>query len=147
MLLRMQVRALSFVVVALAAVAARAEAPIKIEATLCKKLVGDKCFDVTAKFTRDAAALHGWWKSTDGREGMIVRTVWIAEDVGAAAPRNTKIDEKSVKLAAGILGKLATHWTGTLSLSRPNNGWPVGKYRAEIWFGGKLATTLHLTIE
>lgn len=115
---------------------------VKMDAVLCKDLVDGNPTHPTTKFTKEAPHLYGKWRSLEGREGLIVRTVWIAEDVGAAAPPNTKIDEKTVTLPASKIG-----WNGTFDLSRPTNGWPLGKYRAEIWFGDQLAKTLKFTIE
>ena len=71
--------------------------------------------------------------------GAMTRSVWIAEDVGKAAPPNYKIAEKT--LALPFLN------TGTFSLSKPNNGFPVGAYRLEIYFGDKLAKTLKFVIQ
>ncbi len=125
--------------------AALAAAP-RVEAVLCRKIVDDKPFDVTTTFPRDAAALHGHWKSKDGREGMVVRTVWIAEDVGKLAPPNTKVSENATRLGKGLTGTRGDYWYSAFSLSRPTSGWPVGKYHAEIWFDAELVKTLRFTI-
>ena len=36
---------------------------------------------------------------------------------------------------------------GGFTLSKPNNGWPVGKYRAELYVDGKLAETVKFEIK
>jgi len=56
------------------------------------------------------------------------RFVWLAEDVGSAAPKNDKLAEASNKL------------------SRPDKGWMLGNYRVEIYNGDKLIETLKFTI-
>jgi hypothetical protein len=35
---------------------------------------------------------------------------------------------------------------GTFTLSRPNKGWPLGKYRVELYAGDQLADTLKFTV-
>lgn len=71
--------------------------------------------------------------------GATTKSVWIAEDVGKAAPPNYKIAEKSLVLPFMD--------SGTFSLSKPNNGFPVGSYRLEIYFGNKLTKTLKFSIQ
>ena len=71
--------------------------------------------------------------------GAKTRSVWIAEDVGKAAPPNYKIAEKSL-----VLPFLDS---GAFSLSKPNNGFPVGSYRLEIYLGDRLAKTLKFSIQ
>jgi uncharacterized RDD family membrane protein YckC len=65
-----------------------------------------------------------------------IRSVWIAEDVGNAAPPNTKIAEKS----------LAGADVGDFTLSAPSGGWPAGKYRLEIYIGDALVKSLPYTV-
>jgi hypothetical protein len=71
--------------------------------------------------------------------GMNARSVWIAEDVGKAAPANFKILEKSMALP--FLN------SGAFSLSKPTKGFPVGTYRLEIYLGGTLAKTLKFSVQ
>lgn len=127
--------------------AADKDKAVQIEATLCKKLKGDTPIDPTNKFTKDTEVIYGAWRSVDGKEGMPYRVVWIAEDVGKAAPPGTKIIEKKGVMSDKEIGKKATFWTGNISLSRPTNGWPVGRYRAELFFADRLVKTLRFTIE
>jgi hypothetical protein len=80
------------------------------------------------------------FKTKGVQDGDKLRGVWIAEDVGDVAPKETKIDEKSIK-AEGDTDD------GVFSLSKPTNGWPVGKYRLEIYVGDELAKTVKFTIK
>src|SRR5690348_11207995 len=57
----------------------------------------------------------------DMPNGTVVRADWIAEDTQAAPP-NYKIDSSEIT-ASSLVN------TATFSLSKPNAGWPVGKYR------------------
>src|SRR5262249_33454309 len=68
-----------------------------------------------------------------------VRGVWIAEDVGKVAEPNHKIADATVKLLPSRVGEF--------SLSKPNNGWPVGKYRLEIYLAGTLAKSVPFTVQ
>jgi hypothetical protein len=90
------------------------------------------------QFAANTANIYCAW-AAEGLEGdTVVRGVWIATDVGKVAPANYKIDEAQVKLSAD--GK------GSFSMSKPNNGFPVGQYRVEIYFGDKLAKIVPFTV-
>lgn len=73
-------------------------------------------------------------------KGDKARGVWIAEDVGSAAPKNTKIDQATITGGKDNFG-------GAFSLSKPNGGWPVGKYRAEVYVDDELEATAKFTIQ
>jgi hypothetical protein len=65
-----------------------------------------------------------------------MRSAWIAEDVGKMAPPNYKIGEETLK--NGI--------SGSFTLSKPTKGFPVGKYRLELYLEGKLTITVGFTV-
>jgi hypothetical protein len=92
------------------------------------------------KFGSDVPQLHAFFKSTGTHKGDTFRAVWIAEDVGTAAPKETKIDEASL-VADG------DNFAAAFSMSKPTKGWPVGTYRTEIHVGDKLASTAKFSIE
>lgn len=93
----------------------------------------------TDKFYADAEKIHAFYIGMALTKGDRIRGVWIAEDVGDAAPKNTVIDE------ATLVAETATD-ESAFSLSKPTNGWPIGSYRVEIYVGEKLAETLPFTI-
>jgi hypothetical protein len=93
----------------------------------------------TTTFTPDVPKLYAFFKSQGTEKGEKLRGVWIAEDVGDAAPANTKIDEATLTADQA-------NFFGAFSLSKPNKGWPVGQYRVEIYDGDELATTVKFTI-
>jgi hypothetical protein len=107
----------------------------KIEAAIAV----DKDTKPTTSFAADVPKLYAFFRSTGTKSGDSLRGVWIAEDVGSAAPRNTKIDE------AGLTAD-EDNFYGAFSLTKPTKGWPVGKYRVEIYLGDELATTTKFTI-
>ena len=90
-------------------------------------------------FAPDVPKLYAFFKSKGTEKGEKLRGVWIAEDVGEAAPANTKIDESTLTADED-------DFYGAFSLSKPNKGWPIGKYRVEIYDGDELTTTVKFTI-
>ncbi len=90
-------------------------------------------------FAADVPKLFAFFRSTGTVKGDVFRGVWIAEDVGAAAPPNTKIDEASLTADED-------DFHGAISITKPTKGWPVGKYRVEIYVGDDLATTVQFAI-
>ena len=104
-------------------------------AALAKELTGEP----TTIFTDDIPKIYARWQGETLKKGDTIRAVWMTEDVGAAAPPNYKVAETS---------KTATEPRsfGTFTLSKPNKGWPVGKYRLELYVGSELVETLRFTI-
>ena len=121
-------------VIAVSAVAARA-GDVKIKAQMSTG-PEDK---PTTTFAADTAKIYCLFETTGLKSGDKVRGVWIADDVGDAAPEGTKIDEATIN-ADGDTDD------GVFSLSKPTNGWPPGKYRIEIYVGDELITTAKFTV-
>jgi hypothetical protein len=106
-----------------------------LHAALAKELTAEP----TTSFTPDLKRIFCRWQGEALHKGDKIRCVWIAEDVGEVAPPNYKVDETD----ATANGPEAF---GTFTLSRPNKGWPLGKYRVELYAGDQLADTLKFTI-
>jgi len=68
-----------------------------------------------------------------------VCAVWIAENVGEAAPPNYKVGEANV--VAG-----SSDPSGTFTLSRPDKGWPLGDYKVEFYLDKTLIEAIGLKI-
>ena len=96
--------------------------------------------DPVTSFPADMPKLYAIFETKGLKSGDKVRGVWIAIDVGEAAPENSKIDEKTIT-ADGDTDE------GQFSLSKPTAGWPAGKYRFEIYVNDKLATSVKFTIK
>ena len=92
------------------------------------------------EFTPDTPKIYCAWKAEGLKSGTQLRGVWIAEDVGKVAPPNFKIDEASFTSPGSIA-------QGSFALSKPNKGFPIGKYRLEIYVGSDLAKTVPFTIK
>ncbi len=92
-----------------------------------------------ATFSTEMPKIYALWKGEALKAGDKIRAVWIAEDVGNVAPKNSKITEAFVAAEK-------SDDDGAFGLARPTDGWPVGKYRLEIYVGDKLAEALKFTI-
>ncbi len=91
-------------------------------------------------FASNTPNLYAIFKTEGAKAGDKIRGVLIAEDVGDVAPANTKVLET-------ILDVEGETEAGDFSFSKPTNGWPVGKYRVEIYLNDELATTAKFTIK
>ena len=89
-------------------------------------------------FAPDTPEIFCVW-TVDANQGAEARGVWIAEDVGKVAEPNHKIIEASVKVPFSR--------QGNFSLSKPTNGWPVGKYRLEIYISSKLVKSVPFSVK
>ncbi|HEY1552962.1 MAG TPA: hypothetical protein VGG28_34265 [Kofleriaceae bacterium] len=104
------------------------------------------CPDSTDHFDGTVPVMHVTYRTGDlPKSGDTYVIQWIAADVGSAAPANTVI--ATVNQAVGEIPAGANSYTVNGSLTKPNNGWPVGKYRVEIKLGDKLVTTANFSIQ
>ena len=90
-------------------------------------------------FAADTIKIVCVWRAEGVKAGSQLRGAWIAEDVGKVAPPNYKIDEATLNVLIAN--------QGSFSLSKPNAGFPVGKYRLEIYAGNDLIKTLSFTVK
>ena len=110
---------------------------VTVEAVMAK----DKDSEPTETFAVDVPKVYAFFKSKGTKKGDKIRAVFIAEDVGDAAPEETKIDE------AAITAKIDDE-SGSFSMSKPDKGWPKGEYRVDIYVGDSTepAATEHFEI-
>jgi|tagenome__1003787_1003787.scaffolds.fasta_scaffold20980085_6 hypothetical protein len=94
---------------------------------------------VTA-FTADTPKIYAIFKTEGVSPGTKIKAVLVAEDVGDAAPANTAVLDKTLDLNEDTTD-------GAFNFSKPNNGWPPGKYRVEFYANDTLATKAAFTIE
>ncbi|MDR3385647.1 MAG: hypothetical protein P4L92_01235 [Rudaea sp.] len=104
------------------------------------KLSDSEDGDAMESFAPDTAKIFLHAGLVDVASGSKLSSTWIAEDTGGVAPANYKID--SVTLNVGMLTNVAT-----FSLSKPTAGWPVGKYRVDLFIDGKASGTVHFKVE
>jgi hypothetical protein len=112
-----------------------AEIANRLSITLGKAAVGE----ATTQFTADTPKIFARWRGHELRDHTKVRAVWIAEKVSNVAAPDYKINEASA-VADG------PDSDGIFTLSRPNNGWPVGDYRVEFYVDEALTETVKLKI-
>ena len=94
----------------------------------------------TTSFSSDVSSIYAVWKGEALEAGDKIHSIWIAEDIGDAAPKDSRILEGDAKV-------YKPNEDGAFSLSRPGGRiWPVGKYRVEIYINGNLAELLKFTI-
>lgn len=72
--------------------------------------------------------------------GSKLTVTWIAVDSGRAAPPNYRIDE--VRFDIGLIDNRID-----ASLSKPNNGWPVGTYQVEMIVDGTVEETVDFSVK
>lgn len=121
-------------------IAARPEVkPVTARKKISVGLAREKLGAATTEFAPDVAKIYARWQGSELQTGAKIKAVWIAEDVGTVAPPNYKVDEASLSVPEPDAA-------GTFTLGRPTSGWPVGKYRIEIYLGDELAETVKFTI-
>jgi hypothetical protein len=91
-------------------------------------------------FVTSVPKLYAFFLTEGIEKGDKMRGVWIAEDTGGAAPANYKIAESA--LAAD-----KDDYSGAFELSKPNSGWPAGKYRFEVYVDDELQATAKFQIK
>jgi hypothetical protein len=101
--------------------------------------VGEKSKPITT-FSSDVSRIYVFWKGQALEVGDKIHSVWIAEDIGDAAPKESKILEGEVTV-------YKADEDGAFSLSRPGGKiWPVGKYRVELQINRSLAEVVKFKI-
>ncbi|HEV2806237.1 MAG TPA: hypothetical protein VGW57_15045 [Chthoniobacterales bacterium] len=91
-------------------------------------------------FAPDTPAVFALLQMGGVQKGDKLRAVWIADDVGDAAPAHTKIAEKTMTMEA-------VPNEGRFSCTKPAKNWPAGKYHVDIYANDKLITTARFTVE
>jgi hypothetical protein len=111
-------------------------ADVKVEVYMTSTPGGEE----ETSFGSDTPKLLAMFKTKGIKDGDKVRGVLIAEDVGDVAPANTKVLDKTLALDKDTDD-------GDFNFSKPTKGWPVGKYRVELYVNDELAATTEFAIE
>ena len=93
----------------------------------------------TTKFYTGSAKIYGIWQGESLKAGDTIQAVWIAEAFGYS--------RKDVRITHGETTAYKPDDVGIFSLARPVAGWPIGRYRLEIYVGSKLATAVKFSID
>ena len=91
----------------------------------------------SSEFYTDTPKIVCVWNTAGADPSVSIKTIWIAEDIGDAAPPNYRIAEKDIAGAT----------EGRAYMTIPTNGWPVGKYRLEIYIGDTLVKQMPFSIK
>jgi hypothetical protein len=92
----------------------------------------------TTTFVPDTGIIYALFKTKGGKFGDKIRGVLIAESVGDAARPNTKVFEALLDMQGD---------DGEFDFSKPPNGWPLGKYRVDIYLNDELVASARFTVE
>lgn len=93
----------------------------------------------TKKFFTDSAKIYGIWQGEALKAGDVIQAIWVAEAFGYS--------RKDVPITRGETTAYKPDDVGIFSLARPIAGWPVGRYRLELYVSRKLAAVVKFTIE
>lgn len=88
--------------------------------------------NITDRFNPDTPEINAVVTVADGQSGSIIKGVWISID--AINVPDYEIAAKELTLTSN--GQSTMHF----SLSRPDNGWPTGNYKLDLYIDNKLAT-------
>ena len=101
----------------------------------------DQFGQASTTFSSETPQICARWQGQRLRKGAKVRAVWIAEniEIGEDVPPDYKADE-----ASAIAESPTAH--GAFTLSRPEDGWAIGDYRAEFYVDDVLVETVKLKI-
>ncbi len=109
------------------------------DCTLTDTAEKDKPGPAKTTFTTDTKMFYLICSTDAVKKGQTIKASWIANDTNGAAPANYKIDEKGIAVTED-LGSTKV-WVSNFSLSRPDKGWPVGKYSVELYVDNALIST------
>lgn len=109
------------------------------DCTLTDTADNDKPGPAKTTFTTNTKMFYLICNTDAVKKGQTMKAAWIANDTKGAAPANYKIDEKGITVTED-LGSTKV-WVSNFSLSRPDKGWPVGKYSVELYVDGALIST------
>ncbi len=115
-------------------VARAGDASVKVK--ISSELGGEE----TTTFTPDTEKIYALFKTIGAKNGDKLRGVLIAEDVGDVAPANSKVLETKLDLEGDTDD-------GDFNFSKPTSGWPVGKYRVDIYLNDELVTAAKFTVK
>ena len=117
----------------------------KISCVLTDKVEGDAAVGEKSSFAKDTPMLYLMCHSEEVEKGQTIKAVWIAVDTKNAAPANYKIDEAGYKVEQDLGNSKV--WNGKYSLSKPNNGWPLGSYKVDLYVNDQLSQSTKFAVK
>lgn len=107
-----------------------------LEANLSKD---EKGKEAASTFAAATPKIYVHFTDDSATKGEKLKAVWIAENVAGVSTKNKKVTEGTeVMPGPGA--------TGAFNMVSAGSGFPVGKYRVELYEGSKLAKSLKFTV-
>lgn len=91
-------------------------------------------------FKPNSPYVYVMFSLADAPKGTLVRCLWFAEKVDVVPP-DYKLYEAEVRMGGGGVNDKGNCW-----ISRPNNGWPVGRYRVELYVAERKGRALRFNV-
>ena len=110
--------------------------PVALNVTLSTKEKGP----AMTEFTASEAAIVASFKGDKLAKGDKVRVDWIVESAKGMATPNKVVYQNSQE-AKG------SNTYGSSSLNKPAGGWPLGKYRADIYVNNAKAASVRFSVK
>lgn len=113
-------------------------------------MIGDQISDhtITAEktlFNKETPKIYLIAKTSNVKKDDYLRAVWIAEETNAAAPPNYQIDENTQVVDKGI--DQDHEFVATFTLLKPSAGWPVGKYKVDVYKNTDLIKSINFKVK
>jgi hypothetical protein len=128
----------ALVLVSLTSLPAASAARI-VSITFCEQVSEDGTvpINVMNRFGGDAPSIHAVIAIEKAKKGSTIKGAWISVD--AIETPNYEIDAAE---ATAPSGDAVVHF----ALSRPNNGWPQGKYKLDVYIDGEFAVSAPFSV-
>lgn len=91
-------------------------------------------------FKPESQYVYVMFTLADAPRGTLVRCLWFAEKVEVVPP-DYKLYEAEVRMGGGGVNDKGNCW-----ISRPNNGWPVGRYRVELYVAERKGRAIRFNV-
>jgi len=107
--------------------------------SFCEQVSGDGTIpiNVTSRFGDDAPSVHAIINIEGVKKGTVIRGVWVSVD--AIETPNYEIDAAE---AVAPSADAVIHF----ALSRPDNGWPKGNYKLDVYIEGEFAVSAPFSV-
>ena len=128
-------RRLAFLALTALSIAIANSADVNVEAYITNNPEAERA----SIFSLETHTFYAMFKAKGLSPGDKIRGVWIADDVGDAAPANFKIQESALTAQDATMN-------AQFSMTKPG-AWPRGDYHVEIYVNDQLATKVKFSVK
>ena len=128
-------RRLAFLALTALSIAIANSADVNVEAYITNNPEAERA----SIFSLETHTFYAMFKAKGLSPGDKIRGVWIADDVGDAAPANFKIQESALTAQDATM-------SAQFSMTKPG-AWPRGDYHVEIYVNDQLATKVKFSVK